>query len=56
MQRSEDSSLPLTAVPPRIAAVFESKEWLDFVKSGDTHSEIIQSQPKEKNSINQVWF
>jgi hypothetical protein len=55
MQRSEDSSLPLTAIPSRIAAVFESKEWLDFVKSADTHSEII-TNPTKKKSINQVWF
>ena len=35
MDESKDSKLPLPLIPPRIAALFESEEWRDFVRRAD---------------------
>jgi hypothetical protein len=48
MQRSKDKSRPLKLVPSRIAAVFESREWLDFVKRAEDRPKNHRSSEPEK--------
>ena len=55
MHSSEDLSLFLIALPPRIAAMFESRERLDFVNSKDHRGEIIEC-PAQNKSSSQGWI
>jgi hypothetical protein len=51
MGSSEDVALPSRQIPPAIEAVFQTREWLDFVKSAPSTAEIVNSATEEKPEI-----